>query len=181
MEPIDTTLFGIVHRPKKINSKIKGNSNELVVSKLISDWTGHEFTRVPMSGGLRWGSRVDICGDIINVDRNFDFQFSVETKAIKNLGLKDGWDVELRKNSKIYGYWEQCKRDAEAAKKIPFLIIRHNGMKRGAYFIFLDLTLGQMMKIGNYVQPEITGNLSGFYSEDFFKSITYEQLKWIYS
>lgn len=134
MLPIDSELFGTVHKAKKINSKVKGNRNELIVTKVLQEWTGHEFVRVPASGGLRWQNRMNVCGDVISTDPDFDFIFSIETKAIKNLGLEDSWDINLRKNSKIYGYWDQCKRDAEVAGKIPFLIIRHNNMKRGAYW-----------------------------------------------
>ena len=180
MEPIDSALFGTVHKAKRINSKVKGNSNELVVSKLLSKWLNTEVVRVPQSGGLHWQHSARVCGDVIVTDPKFDFIFSVETKAYKNLGLKDGWDIELRKNSIVYTFFEQCKRDADAAKKIPFLIIRHNGMKKGTYWIFLDLSLAQLMSMCNYIMPEIDGDLSGFYSEDFFKSITYEQLKFVY-
>ena len=105
MEPIDTTLFGTVHRTKKINSKIKGNRSELVVTKLLTEWTGHEFVRVPQSGGLRWKDRSDICGDVINNDRDFDFPFSIEAKSYKNVGLASEMPQELRKNSVIYTFF----------------------------------------------------------------------------
>ena len=185
MEPIDTELFGIVHRPKKINSKVKGNSNELNVAHLISAWTGKEFVRVPMSGGLRWGKRIDICGDIINVDRNFDFPFSIETKHVKNLGIQD--KNILRKNSVIYTYFNQCHRDADASGKRPFLMVRQNNMPKDSYYIFLSLNFEILMKIKNYTQPIIfipEGRekqfVWGFKSEYFFKEITLEQLKFVY-
>jgi hypothetical protein len=180
MEPIDTQLFGIVHRTKKINSKVKGNRGELAAAKLLSKWLDMEVVRVPQSGGLHWQHSARVCGDVIVTDPKFDFIFSVEVKSYKNLGLKDGFDVELRKNSIIYKFFNQCQKDAQAAGKIPFLMVRHNGMKKDTYFIFLSLELLQLMKIGNYVNPEIQGELDGFYSEEFFKSITYEQLKFVY-
>jgi hypothetical protein len=181
VEPIDTVLFGTVHRAKKINSKVKGNRNELVVSKLLSEWTGHEFTRVPRSGGLRWSIRADICGDTINVDRDFNFPFSVETKFVKSLGLPTEDHHELRKNSVIYTFFEQCRIDAIAAKKHPFLIVRQNGMPTGNYYVFLDLTFCQLMKIINYIKPKYSGELCGFRSEDFFQCVNLETLKWIYN
>ena len=67
--------------------------------------------------------RMDICGDVINTDPEFKFIFSVETKHVANLGIVGR---NLRKNSVIYRYWSQCKRDAEAAEKIPFLMVREN-------------------------------------------------------
>jgi len=182
MDPIDTQLFGTVHRTSKINSKMKGNRNELAVTKILSDWTGHEFVRVPMSGGLRWKNRMDICGDVINADTDFDFPFSVETKAVANLGLhKVEGTKAIRNNSIIFTYFNQCERDAKAAGKIPFLIIRQNNMSTGSYYIFLDLKMEQLMKICNYIQPKFYGGtLTGFHSKDFFERIHYALLKWIY-
>jgi hypothetical protein len=180
MEPIDTQLFGTVHRPKKINSKVKGNRNELAVTKLLSDWTGHEFTRVPRSGGLRWKNRMDICGDVINVDQTFHFPFSVEAKSYKNLGLPDKYPHELRKNSIIYTFFDQCKKDAEAVDKIPLLIVRENQMPKDQHYIFLALSLDQLMKIGNYIEPSYCGELEGFDSKEFFQKVSVETLKFIY-
>jgi hypothetical protein len=181
MLPIDSELFGTTHKPKKINSKVKGNRGELAAAKLLSKWLNTEVVRVPQSGGLHWQHSARVCGDVIVTDPKFDFIFSVEVKTYKNLGLKNGFDAELRKNSIIYRFFAQCQKDAEAAGKIPFLMVRHNGMKKDTYWIFLNFELLQLMKIGNYVNSEIQGELDGFYSEDFFKSITYEQLKWIYN
>ena len=180
MEPIDTTLFGTVHRTQRINSKVKGNRSELVVTKLLTEWTGKEFVRVPMSGGLRWKNRMDICGDVINVDPTFDFPFSVEAKSYKNVGLASEMPQELRKNSVIYTFFEQCQRDAKATSKIPFLIVRQNGMPTGQYYIFLHLTLMQIMKMYNYIHPKYEGDLLGFKSKEFFEKVSLETLKFIY-
>jgi len=182
MEPIDTELFGTVHRPKKINSKVKGNRNELEVTKLLQDWTGHEFTRVPMSGGLRWKNRMDICGDVINVDPSFKFPFSVEAKSYKNLGLPHN-DNTLRSNSIIYSFFDQCERDAEASGKVPLLIVRENKMPKNQHYIFLDFNFEQGMKIENYISPKYYGtslSLCGYPSKEFFKSVSFETLKFIY-
>jgi hypothetical protein len=179
MKQIDEELFGVVHRKQKINSKVKGNRNELAVAKLLTDWTGHEFVRVPMSGGLRWANRVNICGDLISADPTFYFPFSVETKHVKNVGIIP-YKCTLRINSIIYTYFAQCQRDAAAVNKHPFLIIRQNGMQIDCYYIFLNLTFIQTMKIYNYITPKYEGKLFGFESAKFFNSITYETLKWIY-
>lgn len=180
MEPIDTELFGTVHRAQKINSKIKGNRSELVVTKLLMGWTGHEFARVPQSGGLGWKYRMDICGDVINVDPTFYFPFSVEAKSYKNVGLASEEPSDLRKNSIIYTFFEQCKRDADAAGKIPFLIVRQNEMPKDQYYIFLHMTLMQIMKMYNYIHPKYEGDLLGFRSKEFFEKVSLEILKWIY-
>ena len=182
MKAIDSELFGVVHTAKRINSKVKGNRNELAVTKILSDWTGHEFVRVPMSGGLRWANRTDICGDVINVDKDFFFPFSVETKAVANLGLHvlPGTRA-IRTNSIVFTYFTQCERDAKAAGKIPFLIIRQNNMRSGLYWIFLDLSVEQHMKLSNYLDPTFYGGkLIGYKSFDFFELVSFKTLLWIY-
>jgi len=181
MEPIDTELFGTVHRAKKINSKVKGNRNELEVTKLLQAWTGHEFTRVPMSGGLRWKNRMDICGDVINVDPTFSFPFSVEAKSYKNLGLPNEPGRVLRSNSIIYTFFDQCSRDAMASNKIPFLIVRENQMPKNQHYIFIRLTFDQIMRLENYITPKFfCPQLSGYRSEEFFEKISLETLKFVY-
>jgi hypothetical protein len=182
MEPIDTILFGTIHRPKKINSKVKGNRNELTLTKLLTDWTGSEFVRVPLSGGLRWSNRVNICGDVISVDPTFAFPFSVETKHVKNLGINLLNNTRaLRTNSVIFTYFSQCERDAKAANKIPMLIVRENGMKAGSYYVCLSLQFEHVLKMSNYIQPVFTGGLlCGFDSEEFFRDVKLNTLIWIY-
>jgi hypothetical protein len=185
MKAIDEELFGITHRTQSINQKRKGNVNEAHVAKILTEWTGHEFCRVPMSGGLRWKNRMDICGDVINTDPNFDFIFSVETKHVANLGTESS-RFALRKNSVIYRYWSQCKRDAEAAGKIPFLMVRENQMEAGTYYIFLYLSYYQLKKLSLAIficraqEQNKAFRLFGFKSQNLFK-ISYETLKSIYN
>lgn len=177
---IQEELFGIKKRSQAINSKRKGNVNELEVTKILQEWTGHEFARVPRSGGLRWKNRMDICGDVINVDTGFEFPFSVETKHVASLGL----NAELlRVNSVVYTYWAQCQRDATASKKIPFLMIRQNGMPKGSFYIFLQLTGVQRYRLKFIIKEKYTSEwahnplLTGYWGPEFFKRITYDMFK----
>jgi Holliday junction resolvase len=183
MKAIDEELFDIKHRKQKINSKVKGNRAELVVSKLLSDWLGTEVVRVPQSGGLHWQHSARVCGDVIVTDPKVDFPFSVEVKSYKNLGLPRN-DRLLRKNSIIFTFFEQCKRDAVAAKKVPFLIVRENQMSKDQYIIFLDFTIDQLMKLENYITTKYytynVSGLSGYNSVEFFKKVSFKTLKWIY-
>lgn len=182
MEPIEETLFGIRHKTQAINSKVKGNRNELNVTKLLSDWVGKEFTRVPMSGGLRWKNREMVCGDVVCTDPDFKFIFSIETKFYKNLGLKYS-DPYLRTNSMIYKFMAQCQRDAAAAGKYPFLMVRENGMPKDLYYVFLPATFIQYTTLIEQIGARwITKDQSiiGFYSHTFFARITYKNLKLLY-
>ena len=110
-----------------INSKKKGDNNERIVASLLSEWTGVKFTRVPRSGGLDWKNNDTVYGDVVSTDRDFNFPFSIETKAYKdiNVGLNT-----LRKNSIVFKFWQQCVWDAEKSGKIPMLLIRKNGMPK---------------------------------------------------
>jgi hypothetical protein len=175
-------LFDIKLTNNRINSKLKGNRNELNVTHLLQEWTGHEFVRVPMSGGLRWKERGDICGDVINVDREFDFPYSVETKFYKNLGLKKTAPF-IRTNSVIYRFMIQCKNDAVAAKKKPFLMVRENGMPKDLYYIFFPMVLIEHIEWMRYTAAQFMGwnlDIIGFKSDIFFRDISYELFKQIY-
>jgi hypothetical protein len=175
-------LFDIKPKIQRINSKVKGNKNELNVTHLLQAWTGHEFVRVPMSGGLRWKERGDICGDVINVDRDFDFPYSVETKHYKSLGLKKTAPY-IRINSVVYRFMEQCKTDAIAAKKKPVLMLRENGMAKDLYYIFLPMNFMEHIEWMRYTVAQFMGvnqDIIGFRSDVFFKNINYELFKQIY-
>ena len=118
-----------------INQKKKGNKNELYVCKVLTRWTGSEFTRIPQSGGLRWQNVMNICGDVLSTDPSFDFPYVVETKDLTKLHIT----FELRKNSLIYTIWEQVKRDSLRAERLPILMLRKTGERpRDKYTIFLE-------------------------------------------
>lgn len=173
-------LFGV--KTSKINSKRKGNANELTLSHLLTSWTGYEFARVPMSGGLRWKNRVDICGDVINVDkRAFDFPYNIETKFYNNLGLKKSKPY-LRTNSVVYRFMKQATNDAIAAKKRPILFVRENGMPKESYYVFLPYTVWLHVFLVDRMLIQFIGfnqDILGVKSEDFFK-LNFEEFKTMY-
>jgi hypothetical protein len=162
MKPIDEELLGITHRAQAINSKRKGNKNELRLAKMISAWTGSEFTRVPQSGGLRWSNTQNICGDIISTSPTFVFPFVIETKHYKDIPLKGS----LRANSIVYKFWKQVCRDAERANRLPMLILRANYWKD--YVIFLDENIVVPLK------PDYYGySITGYHSSEFLTNVEY--------
>jgi len=138
---IEEDLFGGKMK-QPINQKQKGNRNELMLTKLLTEWTGHEFVRVPRSGGLRWKNTANICGDVISTDPLFDFPYNVETKHLKSLGFnyKDTLNCSLfrlRSNSVILSIFKQADVDASRSGKKPILIIRHNDMPKNEYILFI--------------------------------------------
>ena len=118
--------LGVAEPKQKVNSKVKGNKNELKVAKAISKWTGVEFRRTPMSGAihvpLHW-----LAGDIFCTDQSFNFPFAVEAKHYHK--LTDG---------KMITFFMQAKADADRINKHPLLMARENGMPKGEWKVMLD-------------------------------------------
>lgn len=120
-----------------INSKKKGNRNERLGTKLWSKWTGWEFSRVPASGGLRWKKTDDITGDIICTEKGvYNFKFSIEMKFHKDIEFN--YLLLGKKKNPVMKFWEQCKKDASRADKIPILFMRYNGMPKDTYFVVIS-------------------------------------------
>lgn len=134
---LEHDLFDTKPRKSGINSKKKGNQNELQCAKFLKEWTGLEFNRVPQSGGLRWKNSEGVTGDLVCEDRSFPF--SVETKHYKSITFTP----KLRENSFIYTVWKQALQDAERANKLPIAFLRENGMKKGEYMVYF----------GDYIVP----------------------------
>lgn len=132
---IEHDLFGTNPRKKGINSKKKGNANELECAKFLKEWTGLEFNRVPQSGGLRWKNSEGVTGDLVCEDRSFPF--SVETKHYKDIKF----DEKLKGTSFVFKVWDKALRDAERATKHPLVILRKNGMAKGEYMVYIHSQL----------------------------------------
>lgn len=168
---IETDFLGLeVSGTGKINSKLKGNKNELECAKMLEEWTGVRFARVPSSGGLRWANTANACGDLICEDQDFDFPFAVETKHLKSLTIT----ATLRKNSQILSIYQQAIRDAIRASKCPMMCLRSNGMKKRSFIIFVPFYLHD-----HGVVPLCTGEgpIYGYDSDDLLKNVNFEQLR----
>ena len=139
---LKTQMFG--GSEDAFQSRLKGNRNEVILAKLLSDWTGVKFQRTPRSGGIHALAEF-CCGDVMCVSREFIFPFSVETKHYKVIGSPNG-GMFFRKNSKMLKFWKQAQADADRSKKKPMLLARQNGMPKGEYYVCLPITLE--VKIG---------------------------------
>lgn len=193
---IEHDLFGTNPRKKGINSKKKGNANELECAKFLKEWTGLEFNRVPQSGGLRWKNSEGVTGDLVCEDRTFPF--SVETKHYKKIVFKP----KLPATSFVFKVWDQAQQDADRANKHPLVILRQNGMPKGEYMVYLDSNIvckyleklaGQEMLKAMLKGTELDTNLDrfdhissghtkdlkfivGYKSTDFVKTFDYKLL-----
>ena len=143
---IETDIFGLpVSQDKKINSKRKGDLNERTVAKWLEEWTGVKFTRVPRSGGLRWQATANVCGDLVCEDSSFGFPFTIETKHLANITMGG----VLRKKSKVFTVYEQCKSDCARSGRLPMLILRRNGMPQGEWIIFFEEQVANILMENN--------------------------------
>lgn len=156
---IETDIFGHEVLEQPINSKKKGERNERVASKFMEKWTGVKWTRTPSSGGLRWQDTANVCGDLVCEVQSFYSPIAIETKHYKNLTFSK----KLRSNSFIYTIWEQAKADADRAGKVPFLLLRKNGMDKGNFVVYVSTPL-PIEEISVGVIEDVV--LYGYNSED---------------
>jgi Holliday junction resolvase len=113
-------------------SKTKGAGYELKVAKNLTKWWGHNFTRVPASGGLQWGSDNRVAGDIV-APIEADFPFVIECKK------REEWTMDhvLLDIGQPKEWWSQVVGDARRVRRVPLLIFSRN---RAKDFIMLPHT-----------------------------------------
>lgn len=147
MEENYEKLLGQVRKPRK-NSRTKGANNERSLCKTLLKWTGHEFARIPSSGGLRWKEGQNIVGDLVCTNSKVLFPFSIETKHYEKVTcvVKDGW---LAPTCTMYKIWMQACRDAERENKIPLCLIKTQNQRGWTVYIpasdFVLLGLGMYL------------------------------------
>jgi Holliday junction resolvase len=118
-----------------INSRNKGCKAERTVAKLMEKWTSKQFARTPSSGGLNWKS-ANSKGDIVCTTEGHYFPFCIEVKHHAEINFSELY-MPKKKKVKVLEFWEQCKRDALKANKIPLLFMRYNGLPNDFFFIGL--------------------------------------------
>ena len=156
-------------KKKRINSKKKGNRNELECVKIFEKRFGKGFARVPSSGAWGGGAnrasrenmsleqKITLVSDIMAPP---NFKFSIEHKAYEEGSF---WDL-FNEGSDLKKWFKQCSGDASFVGKEPMLIVKYNGKKRIFYI---------RKKIDNYIF-EIDGWYCGWFEElltlgdDFF-------------
>lgn len=110
-----------------INSKQKGSEFERKVAKMLTEWSGQEFRRTPMSGALHWENDERVVSDIVP-PLNLGFPFSIECKKQE---VPFDFDFIMKGTSSIWEFWKQCVRDAQSADLEPLLVFNKN--RREAY------------------------------------------------
>ena len=106
-----------------INSKAKGSSFERKVAGALSDWSGMEFHRTPMSGALHWSNDKRVISDIVPPQDLADWPLSIECKKVEY-----DWDFStiMSGTSTFWKHWKQAEDDAEREGLKPLLIFSKN-------------------------------------------------------
>jgi len=129
----------------RINSSRKGAKAERALSKILTEWVGVEFQRVPRSGGLRWSSGLMITGDTIPSDPRWlvRFPFSIESKVRDSVVFQH---LIMDQNSEIADFYFQAESDADRVDKIPLVFFRYDRMEKGLYFNILPIDVFKELK-----------------------------------
>ena len=156
-------------------SRAKGNSNELKVCRILSEWWNGEsakgvpakdleFRRSPGSGG--WDVK-RAAGDILKPD---DCPLCIEVKAREEWN----WDQYFKnKTWPIDGYWEQTVKAAENCGEIPILIFSKN---LHPFYVRFDHRTSVRLDIGNAFFMRSGRGFYGFL-DTFLESLHSEHFK----
>ena len=112
-------------KPKRKNSRTKGNTFERQVAKILNDrFKTTEFSRSPGSGAFatthKLPDHLKIYGDLITPQK---FKFCIECKkGYNNLSLYSLYNY----SSGIWNFLEQCEKDSEKCSKIPMVIFKQD-------------------------------------------------------
>lgn len=119
-----------------INSREKGKSFELKVSRILSEWWGMDFRRTPNSGGFHWRNDHRVAGDIIPPP-GAKFPFTVECKK------HESWDFEqiVKNTGDVEKFWQQACSDAERVQLKPMLIFSKNRSPDYVMMFYIDFIM----------------------------------------
>lgn len=108
-------------KKKKVNLRAKGQNFERRMCKLLSEWTGKSFTRVPNSGGIKTKDKADYKGDI-TAD---DIPFVIECKSVTGGSIVTGPAEARRLDFNMKSAMIQAMGDAYNVGKIPIVMRNH--------------------------------------------------------
>lgn len=130
-------------------SKNKGANYERRIAKILSDWSGLDLRRTPMSGG--WSKQnPDVAGDLVNITPGTFFPYHIECKNQEVWT----WEGILTGNCVAFdSWWEQTTTQCHP-DKIPFLIFSKNYHE--------DWTCTYVKKLESYENFNIKDKLSKY-------------------
>ena len=121
----DYDLSQLRTKPKRKNSRTKGNTFERQIAKALNDrFKTTEFSRSPGSGAFATThtlpEHLKIYGDLITPDK---FKYCIECKkGYNNLNLYSLYNY----SSEFWKFIEQSEKDSEKCSKIPMVIFKQD-------------------------------------------------------
>ena len=124
----DLTNLTKAKKPKKINSRTKGNSFERKVALMLNNkFCTKEFCRSPGSGAFATTHNIPdylkIYGDLITPK---DFRFCIECKKGYN---KENIYSLYNKRSEVWKFIDQCEKDSKLSNKEPLVLFQQDRQK----------------------------------------------------
>ena len=115
-----------------INSKRKGNKNELNLAKTMTEWSGYNFARVPASGGINWGHNILVAGDVICTVEELEWTLVTETKSWGKMPSK------INPTGPVMMAFLQAQKDCPPGYT-PIVFIRVNGMPIYTWKVYMHI------------------------------------------
>lgn len=161
----------------RINSRKKGARGEKHALEVLQKWTGKKFGRVPSSGGLSWKNEIS-SGDVICINDEHYFPFTVEVKNYRDINFAHLFTTP---NADILKFWTQAQRDAQRVNKVPLLMMRYDGLKKGFFFVVIPRNI-----YNQFIRPYMDEDDIRLVSENFqfailtsdaFFSVPYKEIR----
>jgi hypothetical protein len=106
----------------------KGSRFEYLIRDMLTEKTGVKWDRVPLSGG---GS---MKGDLYCLTNHYYHCF--ELKSFKDTVIQE--NLLSAKSNNIFGWWDQCVREAKQMNRVPALVFKKD---RGKPLILIEETV----------------------------------------
>jgi len=158
-----------------VQGRKKGSTFERAIAKDVSDWTGVEFKRTPMSGG--WAKTGDITPK--KPKEMVNFPFNIECKNQQTFStaalMESALDGEL-KNKAFQSWWKQCTDDAKKSKRVPLLVMTK---ANEPVYVLMWRTHFKLMNLMRHASVVFRiGEMRGMLWKDFLKP-PYKRIKTI--
>lgn len=149
-----------------VDSRQKGARGEVEAAKILKQYTGLDFKRVPLSGGLH--ASHGLKGDLYLVNSLNIYCIEVKNYADDHLTSK----VLTDKTPQLQTWWEQTIREAAQVSRKPLLIYKFNRSKM--FCAFKD-----MPNYSNYNWAFLNINGHEFYTSKLEDWLQYEQPRFV--
>jgi hypothetical protein len=166
-EKLDDFIKSVNKKPK-INSRTKGSSFERALAKKLNTrFNTKEFCRTPGSGAFGTTHALPrylkVYGDLITPEA---FKYVIEAKRGYNIQLEDIW----KKNSTLYSFIKQAKKDGVASEK-PWLLIYKKDRQKEIVITETKFPLQEELLFKNTYYVYLLEDFLSLGDENFFEDL----------